>query len=58
MFGYIAMYRGKKLEIRAESSYAAELEAARLFKTKKVYMIDIYLCETGNGKKTVVTTIS
>jgi len=45
MNGYIAIYKGKKIEIYADTSYQAQLEAAKEFKAKKSYEIQIVLCE-------------
>lgn len=45
MNGYIAFFKGKRLEIRAETIYAAQLEAARQFKTKKPGLVNIALAE-------------
>lgn len=45
MNGYIALYRGKQIEIHADTSYAAQQEAARLFKAKKSYEVTVYLAE-------------
>lgn len=45
MNGYIAMYKGKKLEVYATTSYEAQKKAAVMFKAKKSYEVDIYLCE-------------
>lgn len=53
--GYICLYRGKRIEVRAETSYAAQLLAAKEFGAKKSYAVDVYLCEKADG--TVVTTV-
>ena len=45
MNGYIAMYKGKQIEVYAETSYQAQLKAATIFKAKKSYEVDVYLCE-------------
>lgn len=45
MNGYIALYRGKRLEVYAETSYQAQQEAARQFKAKKSYEVTVYLAE-------------
>ena len=56
-FGYIAMYRGKKYEVYAKSSYDAQQKMAKYLKAKKSYEVDVYLCEKPNGKQ-VTTTIT
>ena len=45
MNGYKAFYRGKELEVYAETSYAAQLQAAATFKARKSYEVSVYLCE-------------
>ena len=45
--GYIAMYKGKKIEVYANSSYAAQKKAAEMFNTKKSYDVRVYLAEQG-----------
>ena len=57
MYGYKAFYRGRELEIYAESKYKAQLEAARLFKAKKSYDVDVYLCERPDGTTVLQSTI-
>lgn len=42
---YIAMYKGKKIEVTAASSYAAQQQAAALFKAKKTYEVTVYLAD-------------
>ncbi len=41
MFVFIAFYRGKQLEVQADTSYAAQLKAAALFKAKKSYEVTV-----------------
>lgn len=45
MNGYIALYRGKRIEVHAESSYDAQQKAAKQFKAKKSYEVSVYLAE-------------
>jgi hypothetical protein len=45
MHGYIAMYRGKKVEVYAESSYSAQQKAAAIFKARKAWEVSVYLAE-------------
>ncbi len=52
--GYLAFYRGKKLEVWASTSYEAQKIAAEKFRAKKSYEVDVYLCEQ-NGKQVVHT---
>lgn len=45
MNGYIALYRGKKLQVYAATSYEAQQKAALQFKTKKSHEVSVYLAE-------------
>jgi hypothetical protein len=45
MNGYICFYKGKRLEIYAETSYEAQKKAAEQFKAKKTREVDVHLCE-------------
>jgi hypothetical protein len=48
MNGYKAFYKGKELDIYANSSYEAQKKAAAQFKTKKAYEVTVILCEVEN----------
>jgi hypothetical protein len=48
--GYIAMYRGKKIEVYASTKLEAQLKAVKEFKAKKSWEVDVYLCEV-DGKQ-------
>jgi len=45
MNGYKAFYRGKSIDVYADSSYAAQQQAAKIFKAKKSYDVTVMLCE-------------
>ena len=45
MNGYKAFYRGRSLDVRAETSRAAQLEAAKRFRARKSYEVSVILCE-------------
>jgi hypothetical protein len=45
MNGYIAFYKGKRMEVHAETSLAARDKAAGLFKAKKAYDVTVVLAE-------------
>ena len=45
MRNYIAYYRGKQLEVQAESSYAAQQKAAAQFKARKSYEVSVVLAD-------------
>lgn len=42
---YKALFRGKIIEVQAETSYAAQQKAASIFKAKKSYEVDVFLCD-------------
>jgi len=52
MNGYITFYKNKKMEVYADSSYAAQQKAAAQFKAKKSYEVTVVLCEKA-GKQVV-----
>lgn len=45
MNGYIAFYKGKKLEVHAETSLAARDKAAVEFKAKHAYDVTVVIAE-------------
>jgi len=49
--GYIAMYKGRRKEVYAETSYEAQQLAAKEFGAKKSWQVDVYLCEK-DGQQT------
>lgn len=53
---YHAFYRGKKLELKAETTYKAQQEAVKLFKAKKAFEITIMLVAKGEEPYTHSTT--
>lgn len=50
MNGYIAFYKGKQLEVHANTSYEAQMLAAKTFKAKKSYEVTVMLAEK-DGKQ-------
>jgi len=56
MNGYKAFYKGHNIEVMAESSYKAQLEAARVFKAKKSYQVSVVLCEK-NRQQVMTSTL-
>lgn len=42
---YIAFYKGRKIEVQAASSYAAQQEAAKVMKAKKSYEVTVVLAD-------------
>ncbi len=52
MNGYKAFWRGKSIEVYADTSFAAQKKAAEQFKAKKSYEVSVVLCETNtDGSK-------
>jgi len=45
---YIAMYKGKKIEVKDTTIYGAQLKAAAIFKAKKSYDVIIKLVAVGD----------
>ena len=51
---YIAYYRGKQVKVEALSSYAAQIEAAKVFKAKKSYEVTVILAnEQGQPREDI-----
>lgn len=48
MNGYVAFYRGKRIEVRANTSYEAQQKAAVILKAKKSYEVSVVLAEKGD----------
>lgn len=44
-YGYIAFYKGKRAEVYANTSYEAQLKAAKMFNAKKSYDVHVVLAE-------------
>jgi hypothetical protein len=57
MNGYKAFYRGKTLDVRADTTREAQAIAAQQFKARKTYEVDVYLCEL-NGEQVTHSTAS
>ena len=45
MNGYIAYYKGKQIEVYANTSYEAQTKASAIFKAKKSYDVSVYLAQ-------------
>ena len=58
MNGYIAFYKGRKIEVRAESSYQAQQKAAAEFRAKKSYEVTVMLAEDSSGNTVSHSTAS
>ena len=57
---YIAFYNGRKIEVQAETSYAAQQEAVKQFKPSKskAHMVHVHICEREDGSTVVHSTAS
>ncbi len=55
MNGYLAFYKGKQIEVFADTSYQAQLKAAKIFKAKKSYEVTVIIAES-NGKEVIHST--
>jgi hypothetical protein len=53
--GYVCFYKGKRLEVFAETIYKAECEAAKQLgvKPKNQYQISVNLCERADGTEVI-----
>lgn len=56
MNGYKAFYRDKQIDVYANTSYEAQQKAAKEFKAKKTYEVDVYLCEK-DGQDVLQSTL-
>ena len=52
MNGYICFYKGRKMEVRAETTLAAQREAAMRFNARRTYDVTAVLAETDAGAVT------
>jgi hypothetical protein len=50
MNGYIAFYKGRQIEVHADTAYEAQQKAAALFKARKSYEVTVVLAEN-NGQQ-------
>jgi len=57
MNGYKAFYKDKEIDVYAKTSYEAQQKAAEVFKAKKSYQVDVYLCEK-EGQQVTHSTAS
>lgn len=45
MNGYKAFYRNKTIDVYANTSYEAQVQAAKTFKARKSYEVHVVFCE-------------
>lgn len=55
MNGYVCFYKGKRVEVYADSSYVAQQKAATMLKAKRAYEVVVVLAEKG-GETVVHST--
>lgn len=57
MNGYKCFYKGKSIDVYAETTYQAQTEAAKALRVKRQHEVDVYLCEKdvveGTGQQVV-----
>jgi len=56
MNGYICFYRGRKIEVLADTSLQAQTKAAAQFKARKAYEVTVVLAEKDGEQVTHVAT--
>ena len=56
MNGYIALYRGRKHELYADTLFAAKQKAVEHFKAKKPHEVTVYLAEKDGQPVTQMPT--
>ena len=45
---YAAFYKGKRIEVEAETQYKAQTKAAEIFKAKKSWQVNVAVMKIGN----------
>ena len=56
MNGYIAIYKGKRCEVYAASSYEAQTKAASIFKARRSHEVTVCLAEKDGTQVTHTIT--
>ena len=46
---YLCMWRGKQVEVNAETTYRAQIQAAIQLKVKRKYEVSVFLVEDAEG---------
>lgn len=54
MNGYVAFYKGKRIDVYADTSLAARDKAAEIFKARKPYEVTVVLAEK-DGEQVTTT---
>jgi hypothetical protein len=55
LYGYVAFYKGKTIEVYADTIYHAQLIASKQFKAKKPYDVTVVVCEEPDGSPIIHT---
>ena len=55
LHGYLCFHKSRKVEVRAASSYAAQVKAANALGAKKAYEVIVALCERPDGSQVTHT---
>lgn len=53
LYGYVCLYKGRRIEVHAPSTYAAQVQAAVAFKARKAHEVTVMLAETPDGAPVV-----
>lgn len=56
-YGYVAHYKGRKMDVWAKTSYEAQKKAAAAFRAKKSYDVTVMLAEKPGGEQVVHTPV-
>lgn len=55
LHGYVALYKGRRVEVRAPTAYAAQQQAAIKLRARKTYEVIVALCERADGSQVTHT---
>lgn len=58
MATYNAYYKGKVIEVKADTSFNAQSEAAKKFKARKPYEVTVVLVQRDDGTEVTHSTAS
>lgn len=48
---YLCMWRGKQVEVDADTTYQAQIQAAIQLKAKRTYEVSVFLVEDAEGNE-------
>ena len=55
---YLCFYRRNKITVKAPTAYAAQIEAAKIFRARKSYDVSVNLVERADGTTVEHSTAS